>query len=182
MQLGNFQDYVDFTDTVALYPGAGKATFLARMYSMLGLAGEAGELSNRMKKLIRGDYHAMSLGVGSWREQMVGELGGLYWYVARQVREYQQPVELIHEIWQKFEGSKPWQDVESAGAGVLALVVAVGDYCEFPDDKNFRLVLQTMFEVTYGLGFNGDYIISENVRKLTKRKGDNVIKGDGDDR
>lgn len=58
----------------AVYPaGDGALT-----YTVLALAGEAGELANRHKKVLRGDANAPEI----HKAQMVGELGDILWYLA----------------------------------------------------------------------------------------------------
>lgn len=188
-ELNDFDSYVKFTDTTALYPGAGLATSAARDYADLGLFGEAGEVSNKMKKLLRGDFdegdYKANLGTEDFVEKMIGELGGVYWYLARMVRENQMPVKIIQMVWNEFEAeSKPWQvnDLASAAEAVLALSVALGTFLEDKTRENFTYVVRSVFEITYGLGLNGNRIISENTVKLASRMEREVIKGDGDDR
>lgn len=45
--------------------------------AFLGIAGEAGEVCEARKKFLRGDY-----GVVEYERRLVGELGGVLWYVA----------------------------------------------------------------------------------------------------
>jgi len=47
------------------------------VYSALGLAGEAGELANKVKKIIRGDNSRAELIDG-----IKGEMGDVLWYLA----------------------------------------------------------------------------------------------------
>jgi NTP pyrophosphatase (non-canonical NTP hydrolase) len=46
-------------------------------YAILGLTAEAGEVANKYKKVIRGDY-----GVDEIREALADEIGDVLWYVA----------------------------------------------------------------------------------------------------
>lgn len=46
-------------------------------YSTLGLAGEAGELANKVKKILRGDENREEL-----IEGIKGEMGDVLWYLA----------------------------------------------------------------------------------------------------
>ncbi|KKM77898.1 hypothetical protein LCGC14_1365330 [marine sediment metagenome] len=50
---------------------------LARL--VLGIAGEAGEVSEKMKKWLRGDY---SYGYSIFKKDIKKELGDLLWYIA----------------------------------------------------------------------------------------------------
>ncbi len=66
-------DYQKFTETTAQYPKE-QAIF----YLSLGLAGEAGELANKIKKIIRGDYDISQI-----KNDLIDELGDVLWYIAR---------------------------------------------------------------------------------------------------
>lgn len=70
-------DYQERTRDTAIYPEADEGTLPALTYVALGLAGEAGELANKVKKLMRdGDSFEA-------REAIKGEVGDVLWYLAR---------------------------------------------------------------------------------------------------
>lgn len=70
-----FQEYQAEAGKTAVYPGSGYTTGL--MYASLGLAGEAGELANQVKKCWRdGEIYAGK------EEGMKKEIGDVLWYVA----------------------------------------------------------------------------------------------------
>ena len=74
-------EYQDFTFKTAQYPDAGKGNLAALSYVALGLAGEAGEVANKVKKLLRdGDSDAKRL-------ELLDELGDVAWYLARACSE-----------------------------------------------------------------------------------------------
>jgi len=69
-------DYQTWTINTAIYPDAGTGSVGELMYLGLGLAGEAGELANTIKKIYRdGDQ--------SKRQDAAKELGDVMWYAAR---------------------------------------------------------------------------------------------------
>ncbi len=68
--------------TTAMYPGPG--TFLGLTYCALKLAGEAGEVSEKLGKVIRDDASVVS---GAKRAEFAKELGDVLWYVAMASKE-----------------------------------------------------------------------------------------------
>lgn len=70
----DFNDYQVESHKTAVYPEE-----IALAYASLGLAGEAGEVSNKVKKIFRDDGGVVT---DERREQIKKELGGVLWYVA----------------------------------------------------------------------------------------------------
>ena len=73
-------DYQELSRRTATYPGAGENL----VYPTLGLAGEAGEVAEKVKKLLRDDGGVMS---NERRAALAGELGDVLWYVAQVATE-----------------------------------------------------------------------------------------------
>lgn len=74
-------DYQKQTGITAVYPPD-----RALEYLTLGLVGEAGEVANKLKKVIRGDYKNPKLASKipeEVRDQIIDELGDVLWYVAQ---------------------------------------------------------------------------------------------------
>lgn len=74
--------YQDISEQTAIYPGRGSITGLT--YVSLGLAGEAGELCDQVKKIIRDDHGEFT---DERRVKLTGELGDVLWYWAGASRE-----------------------------------------------------------------------------------------------
>jgi NTP pyrophosphatase (non-canonical NTP hydrolase) len=70
-----FQEYQEFSRKTAIYPNKDN-NFI---YPTLGLAGEAGEVAEKIKKVIRDDNGIVS---DEKREEIIKELGDVLWYVA----------------------------------------------------------------------------------------------------
>ena len=77
MQISEYQERSRRTAT---YPDAGENI----IYPTLGLAGEAGEVAEKVKKLLRDDDGVLS---DERREGLAGELGDVLWYVAQVATE-----------------------------------------------------------------------------------------------
>jgi NTP pyrophosphatase (non-canonical NTP hydrolase) len=86
MEMRNFgfDLYQDNTGLTALYPGAGTGDSQALAYVALGLAGEAGEIANKVKKVLRDDNGVLSKDKA---DEISKELGDVLWYLARVAEE-----------------------------------------------------------------------------------------------
>jgi NTP pyrophosphatase (non-canonical NTP hydrolase) len=73
-------DYQARSRRTATYPDAGENI----VYPTLGLAGEAGEVAEKVKKMLRDDGGVMT---GERLEALSGELGDVLWYVAQVATE-----------------------------------------------------------------------------------------------
>ncbi len=69
-----FDDYQAAAVQTAVYPDD-----IRVLYPALGLAGEAGEVANKVKKIYRDDGGQVT---DDRRAQIANELGGVLWYVA----------------------------------------------------------------------------------------------------
>lgn len=76
----NFDDYQNATRETAIYPGNTAQTSEAVIYCALGLVGEAGEVANKVKKIVRDDMYVIT---DTKRREISQELGDVLWYVAR---------------------------------------------------------------------------------------------------
>lgn len=69
-----FSDYQQFIQETALYPEKGNNV----MYTTLGLTGEAGEVADKIKKLIRDHGGVVT---PTLQQELVKELGDVLWYL-----------------------------------------------------------------------------------------------------
>lgn len=72
----NFATYQRQAMTTAVYPGRGEGNFT---YPALGLAGETGEVCEKIKKAIRDDGGVIST---ERRALLAKEIGDVLWYLA----------------------------------------------------------------------------------------------------
>jgi NTP pyrophosphatase (non-canonical NTP hydrolase) len=75
-----FADYQQRSRATAVYPGAGDNL----LYPTLGLCGEAGEVAEKVKKMVRDDAGVLT---PERREALAKELGDVLWYVAQVATE-----------------------------------------------------------------------------------------------
>jgi NTP pyrophosphatase (non-canonical NTP hydrolase) len=75
-------DYQARCGDTANYPEAGTGSITAITYCVLGLAGEAGEVADKWKKVLRGD-HGDGEVPQEIKDLMVKEVGDTTWYAAR---------------------------------------------------------------------------------------------------
>lgn len=76
--------YAEKIEALAAYPEALQGTQAAVCYTALGLAGEAGEVANQIKKVLRDDDGRVS---DSRRAALAAELGDVAWYFVMLCRE-----------------------------------------------------------------------------------------------
>lgn len=88
----NLNDYQNRAELTAIYPN--KGTIYGLCYTALGL-GEAGEVQNKVKKLLRDDNGVIS---EEKRKAIAKELGGNLWYIAMCARELKYSLEEIAQI------------------------------------------------------------------------------------
>lgn len=75
-----FKEYQKKSRKTAIYPNAGRNF----VYPTLGLAGEAGEVANKIKKIMRDDNNQIT---PLKKEELKDELGDVLWYVAQLATE-----------------------------------------------------------------------------------------------
>jgi NTP pyrophosphatase (non-canonical NTP hydrolase) len=76
----DLSDYQTLSRATAVYPAAGANL----LYPTLGLCGEAGEVAEKIKKMIRDDGGVLS---DERRAALAKELGDVLWYVAQLATE-----------------------------------------------------------------------------------------------
>jgi NTP pyrophosphatase (non-canonical NTP hydrolase) len=86
----DFQAYQEHSRTTARYPDAGRNP----IYPTLGLCGEAGEVAEKVKKVLRDDGGAFNDAV---RDDLLLELGDVLWYVAQLATELGLSLDTIAE-------------------------------------------------------------------------------------
>jgi|SRR5580765_444964 len=70
-------DYQQAAKRTRAYSDYGQQTIGPISYCALGLAGEAGEVANKVKKVLRGDFE-----IAVAKEAILDEIGDVLWYCA----------------------------------------------------------------------------------------------------
>jgi NTP pyrophosphatase (non-canonical NTP hydrolase) len=83
-----FNEYQKFTASTAIYPNRGNNP----TYPTLGLCGEAGEVAEKVKKLLRDDAGYIDY---DKRQEVKKELGDVLWYVSELASEFSLDLEDI---------------------------------------------------------------------------------------
>lgn len=76
----NFQEYQEESRKTAIYPSVGKNF----VYPVLGIAGESGEVADKMKKILREKNGIVD---EAGKQEIIKELGDLLWYMAQLASE-----------------------------------------------------------------------------------------------
>lgn len=90
----DMNEYQDATTKTAIYNTTSKIddTTAQLAYVTLGLVGEAGEVANKLKKVIRDGGGVIT---PELRDQIVDELGDVYWYLAQCAEKLEVGLEYI---------------------------------------------------------------------------------------
>tara|TARA_R110002126_G_C10337235_1_gene490455 strand:- start:288 stop:731 length:444 start_codon:yes stop_codon:yes gene_type:complete len=82
-----FSEYEEAAISTAIYPSSHKI-----LYPALGMAGEAGEVANKVKKLIR---DGVDKAPDTWRHDIAAEIGDVLWYCAALANDLNIPLAQI---------------------------------------------------------------------------------------
>lgn len=99
----NFNDYQKRSRKTAVYPNPGSNY----VYPTLGLAGEAGEVANKIKKILRKDSELTD----EVKHEISKELGDVIWYLAQLCTELglsfdQVAVENLEKLMKRLKDDK----------------------------------------------------------------------------
>lgn len=90
MQIKSFYEYETLASKFALYPEAGSGSPMALAYTALGLTGESGEYSEKIKKLIRDGVLDKRLALA--------ELSDVLWYLTASAKELGHTLQDVAEV------------------------------------------------------------------------------------
>ena len=107
----NANEYQEWTRSVAIYPNDTEEEAVS--YTVLGLVGEAGEIANKYKKVLRDDGGKISL---VKIQELRDEVGDVAWYLARLADELGVTLEqLFQRNHDKLEERKSRNTLQGSG-------------------------------------------------------------------
>ncbi len=184
----NFSVYQQEALKTALYPNVGSNI----LYPMLGLMGEAGEVSGKLSKVIRDDNGVIT---PQRRDAIKSELGDILWFMATVCQEANLDMGTLYIL-----AKAAIFNVESAGLFVLnfrlfqqvshmSLLVERHIYVSpestdslEPLGTDMTMLLVNMIEICTACSLDIEQVAQANLEKLTSRQQRGVLQGDGDRR
>lgn len=104
-----FNEYQKKASSTAIYPNLGK-NFI---YPTLGLAGEAGEVAEKIKKILRDDNGIIS---EKKKNEIIYELGDVLWYVSQLCKELNVPMDDVAALnIEKLSSRKDRKEISGSG-------------------------------------------------------------------
>lgn len=94
MELNEYQNFCNRQDGTVMYPSHGKQNIEGISYCSLSLCGEAGEVANKVKKVLRGDRPLTE----DVRHDLIKELGGAFWYLSMLAMELGYTLEQVAQL------------------------------------------------------------------------------------
>lgn len=113
-----FNNYQDAAQETAVYPGKedpidGGTNIDGLIYTTLGLAGEAGEIANKVKKILRDNDREFSI---EYAKQLREECGDVLWYLSETVRQIGYNLgDIAQENIDKLSGRKVRGTIQGSG-------------------------------------------------------------------
>lgn len=89
----DFNIYQQGAAKTAIYTGQG--TLVGLFYTVLGLAGEAGEVANKVSKILRDDDGVLTI---ERQEQLEKELGDVLWFLSQTCTELQMKMGVVASL------------------------------------------------------------------------------------
>ena len=88
--MSDFNAYQRSAIKTAVYPPEHRI-----LYPALGLAGEAGEVANKVKKVMRDGIENQP---NDWKDQIASEIGDVLWYCAALANDLNMPLAMIANL------------------------------------------------------------------------------------
>lgn len=180
-----FDEYEAFTNSVAIYPNS-ETDFI---YPLLGLNGEAGEVADKVKKILRKDYELTK----NVKRDIVLELGDVLYYITRICIASKIKLSSIARYIKNFDDYNKWLDGMPGKADLINYIIMmnyeagqIGLHFKDGVDLNSKYYLEdTLYYIARcgeALNVSLKEIVNCNVSKLQYRYETDKVKGSGDHR
>jgi len=180
----NIKEYQKAARSTAVYPNIGENL----TYPTLGLIGEFGELSEKLKKAIRDDNYEIT---ETKRNDIIKEAGDIFWYISAICSELK-----IELQYNNFDSLKFIIDNYGIYDSILLLNNSINDvvsHCKeiiHGDDIHSRGfinhdiygLIEELKRFLNKMNINMEQVLDTNIAKLLDRKNRNVLGGSGDNR
>lgn len=172
----DFKEYKEAAKQFAIYPKDAEHTYVS-----LGLAEEGGEVCGVHKKVLRDNN-------GEWddnrKDKLLKELGDVTWYVAMFFEEIvnmpSMDLDLVNKAGEELDGFSLDECMGSLCG--LAAACCIKPKQSVHIKENLELTLRVLEEIARRFGWTMSDVYETNIAKLTKRKEENKIHGEGSDR
>lgn len=165
----NLRDYQVEIEAFAHYPAN-----QAIDYCFLGLIGEAGELANQVKKIIRDDAGVVT---PMRTDKLVSEAGDVLWYTTRLA---------THDDWDlsDYQPAATLAGITTLGLTLIGATLELNRVVNALADRQADLqeVFEALSDFAYIIGSDIEELADCNLKKLTGRLERGTLGGSGDDR
>lgn len=169
----NFKEYIEWTDSTAVYPEAGTGSELEIKYLSFGFISEIGELSGLLKREIRDGKID--------KEQVIYEIGDICWYFARIVKFFKE------EISEKYQNMSFVRDYELF-ENLVYINLDISRFFYKFSKKHYGIgidwegVYESINIICQYFGITLESVLKLNVAKLESRKERGKLHGKGGER
>ncbi len=182
------EQYQKKARSTAVYPDQGQN----KIYPFLGLMGEIGEVSEKLKKMIRDDEGILT---DQRRDKICKEIGDVLWYVSAMCLEFDFKLENLARDSESITDDHTYNVYQEiietqVSMGIIAMNVndCIAENCQKSCDHTTPVYscLKRIFfhirNICEQLDLDILFVASENIDKLLSRKKRGVLGGDGDNR
>lgn len=191
----SFTSYQQEAMKTALYPNIGNNI----LYPMLGLMGEAGEVSGKISKILRDDNGTLT---PDRRLELKDELGDIVWFIAAVCQEANLDMGALYLLAQSssIDLEKTWKAKDDTlfklnfklfqQVSHMSMLVEQSIYTPpkenvdllAPLATDMVLLLADMIDMCTACSLNIEEVAQRNLEKLASRQERGVIQGSGDTR
>ena len=173
-----YNEYKEASKKTATYPNK-----YAKVYLDLGMRGEAGEVCDAIKKLIRDCHWELGMQIPKEKRTDIAlELGDVLWYAARKSDETDEPMHYIYSYTRKNGDDEELPRFKRPFWNTAHLAYAAKDLSDSIPEQSINWIVDCIEECAASIGYGLDEIAQMNIEKLQSRLERGKIQGSGDHR